>query len=801
MKKIILLPFLLLFLVGCESGGSAEKSVDPDFLHQSAPQETGIEDALEEKNDNGENLAEEEDGSLESPDTVITPKSDENPEELATEIPGGSTEEKTSTVVTKKPQIAKEKEQEIEPDPEVIAEKLKEKFQKEQGPLEREEVKVERKNEKKEEKESSTESTNENVEVDEKYSAILVLEAQKYEEQGETKKALAFLERALLADPNNVFAKNKKENLTKQESEKEAKFCESRDLYVDNFFDGITLENRIPERVFQGEAITLRGKITNKNLNRATAFMRSKEDEEIFVAFADEEGNFEMPIFFPENEESVDFFIVPGLSGRANVATIDIEKPCFENQEQDENILAPKNLTGKAQDGRAVFSWNEGEMHFFRLIFSQGTNIQTFFVVNDKSIAPDPSFFRNFGGGTTTLRVAGKKNANDPWSAEAILNFEAGKTISRDQNQIVAHTPDSFSVGKEIVISGVTQKKLSPEMLIASPSEVFYRVPLTLSGDSFSASFVPEEEGLYEIEINQEDQIALFVASISPEKEIPLLPDFFGVRKEAEAVPSDLQGKTLHDLVNAERTAREQEVVKEEESLSQLAQFRADDMCTRGYFGHQDPDQKYASDYKSNFEIKRSIGENIAKDMNVFSAHAGLMRSLGHRELIISPDFSDVGFGFCRSEEQLIVVEIFGKDPISEDSVQAAKKEIWKNIQNTRKSESSGKTITRTLPEIDTDLEEVAQKIADEMAISRSMQTEKDNDLNAEIQKIIPRKSILTLRMIISDLPDFVEAAGEEEILMGGESFKNILLNTRVDSGAIGMATDGESVFVIFIAY
>jgi uncharacterized protein YkwD len=82
-------------------------------------------------------------------------------------------------------------------------------------------------------------------------------------------------------------------------------------------------------------------------------------------------------------------------------------------------------------------------------------------------------------------------------------------------------------------------------------------------------------------------------------------------------------------------------------SLQQLAQFRAQDMCDRGYMAHIDPDGKNAGDHAENFGIEGSIGENIGTGESVRSIHEGLMQSASHMRLILGEKNKEAGFGFC----------------------------------------------------------------------------------------------------------------------------------------------------------
>ncbi len=69
-------------------------------------------------------------------------------------------------------------------------------------------------------------------------------------------------------------------------------------------------------------------------------------------------------------------------------------------------------------------------------------------------------------------------------------------------------------------------------------------------------------------------------------------------------------------------------------------------MFARGYFSHTDPDGKSPFDRIAAAGITyKAAGENLAYAANVDLAHAGLMRSPGHRANILETDFGRVGIG------------------------------------------------------------------------------------------------------------------------------------------------------------
>lgn len=104
-------------------------------------------------------------------------------------------------------------------------------------------------------------------------------------------------------------------------------------------------------------------------------------------------------------------------------------------------------------------------------------------------------------------------------------------------------------------------------------------------------------------------------------------------------------------MVNEERTAVGLKKVTECLALDQSAVSHSQDMFTRNFFAHTNPDGKTASDrirltgYMGDAK-SRWTGENIAKGfIDVATVMKAWMNSRGHRENILNPKFTHLGIG------------------------------------------------------------------------------------------------------------------------------------------------------------
>lgn len=112
--------------------------------------------------------------------------------------------------------------------------------------------------------------------------------------------------------------------------------------------------------------------------------------------------------------------------------------------------------------------------------------------------------------------------------------------------------------------------------------------------------------------------------------------------------------KRVIELVNVERTAKGLQPLKPEAKLARAARWMAEDMAANDYLGHVD---SLGRDLPRNFEAFeyvrwRKIGQNVAKGaLDPESVMKLWMNSDKHRTNILSPDFTEIGVGYCPTGE------------------------------------------------------------------------------------------------------------------------------------------------------
>lgn len=130
---------------------------------------------------------------------------------------------------------------------------------------------------------------------------------------------------------------------------------------------------------------------------------------------------------------------------------------------------------------------------------------------------------------------------------------------------------------------------------------------------------------------------------------------------------TDISVNKLYVLVNDERTKENLPALKYNTKLAEAAKKKAEDMFAKNYWSHYGPLGETPWDFilDSGYQYEYA-GENLAKNF-LFSDGVlkGWMDSKTHRENIVRPEYTDVGYavvnGLLNGEETTLVVQEFGK--------------------------------------------------------------------------------------------------------------------------------------------
>lgn len=121
--------------------------------------------------------------------------------------------------------------------------------------------------------------------------------------------------------------------------------------------------------------------------------------------------------------------------------------------------------------------------------------------------------------------------------------------------------------------------------------------------------------------------------------------------------------QNMIDQINQERANAGLAPLKVDLRLVGVAQTKANDMKTNGYFSHTSP--TYGSPYdmmKMAGVQYYSAGENIARNISVDAAMAAFMSSSGHKANILNSGYTHVGVGIVYSSSGSYYVQEFARE-------------------------------------------------------------------------------------------------------------------------------------------
>ena len=134
---------------------------------------------------------------------------------------------------------------------------------------------------------------------------------------------------------------------------------------------------------------------------------------------------------------------------------------------------------------------------------------------------------------------------------------------------------------------------------------------------------------------------------------------------------ASMQEQTLLADTNAERTRLRLAPLNLNQRLDQAADEKAKDMAARNYWSHDTPDGNPPWVFVSNQKYSyQKLGENLAAGFdNEHSTVNGWMASRTHKENLLDPNFTEVGFGTAQSTNytaggggpMTIVVAFYGR--------------------------------------------------------------------------------------------------------------------------------------------
>ncbi len=150
----------------------------------------------------------------------------------------------------------------------------------------------------------------------------------------------------------------------------------------------------------------------------------------------------------------------------------------------------------------------------------------------------------------------------------------------------------------------------------------------------------------------------------------------------APAFAQTSEEKELFGYINSERAREKLPPLIWNEDLYKVARSHSEDMATTGEVSHAGSDKTQPVDrIKAGGLYASKTAENIARDLNVISAHTSLMESFYHRENILDPEMTHASVAIIHSHQYLYVTELFIQE-IPELSLRLARSELLDSLNS-----------------------------------------------------------------------------------------------------------------------
>jgi uncharacterized protein YkwD len=150
------------------------------------------------------------------------------------------------------------------------------------------------------------------------------------------------------------------------------------------------------------------------------------------------------------------------------------------------------------------------------------------------------------------------------------------------------------------------------------------------------------------------------------------------------------QEKQLFEFINSERSREELMPLLWNEELYEVALAHSEDMAESENVTHKGSDGEEPFERVRKAKIFASkTGENIARDLNVISAHTLLMQSIDHRENILEPEYTHAAVGIVKKKQYLYVTQLFIRK-LADHTVEQARETLLRQYNFYREEKSKG---------------------------------------------------------------------------------------------------------------
>ncbi|MEZ4632837.1 MAG: CAP domain-containing protein [Deinococcales bacterium] len=154
-----------------------------------------------------------------------------------------------------------------------------------------------------------------------------------------------------------------------------------------------------------------------------------------------------------------------------------------------------------------------------------------------------------------------------------------------------------------------------------------------------------------------------------------------GLLRLAENLAQDPLENALLELTNQERSRNGVVILKYDENLAIAARNHAKEMAELGYLSHESPIPEHQSLRKRVLRAGSAV-QNIAENIAQLTPQGdivektinGWMNSPSHRENLLEPSYTHIGFGLAHSDGYVYIVQVFAQEPMVLQSARASEK-------------------------------------------------------------------------------------------------------------------------------
>ena len=233
--------------------------------------------------------------------------------------------------------------------------------------------------------------------------------------------------------------------------------------------------------------------------------------------------------------------------------------------------------------------------------------------------------------------------------------------------------PTTLDLAGQVQMQGFTD----PKIIMTPPDGRVVEVSKRQNGKAFNTVLKLDQTGLYSIEVDVQGPfgpqpacnfiVAVGVPYPAAERDQNITP------QQISSV-SDAQNELLR-LLNSDRKTFGLKPLQLHSVLNAVSQAHSQDMVDNDFVGHNSPTQGTPQAQAFAFDLSANVAQNVAVNFNLARAHQKLMSSPGHRQTMLSPDYTHAGFGIvANTAGQLYITQNFIEEKLMLDPLPATVK-------------------------------------------------------------------------------------------------------------------------------